>query len=73
MAHYIFSEPARFIIYILSLAFVAGILQDLDHPFHWFMGIGNSARFAHPIFAVTGVVFIGCGLGILYTLYRRLA
>lgn len=46
---------------IMVLAFIAGIMVDLDHPLAFLLGI-NEGRFLHPYFAVAGIAFIGAGL-----------
>jgi len=72
MAHFLFSNTTWLVVYLLSLAFVSGIVSDIDHPLHWALGLGQHARFSHGYLAVVGVVLICCGLGIIGSLHRRL-
>jgi len=46
---------------LMVLAFVAGIVPDLDHPLAILLGISDE-RFLHPYFAVIGSGFVGGGI-----------
>jgi len=52
---------ARLMGCVVVLAFIAGIIVDVDHPLARFLGI-HSGRFLHPYFAIGGVIFVGIGL-----------
>lgn len=55
---------------IVVLAFIAGIMVDLDHPLALVLGISNE-RFLHPYFAVAGLGSICIGLGLVITCLCR--
>jgi heme/copper-type cytochrome/quinol oxidase subunit 3 len=46
---------------LMVLAFVAGIVVDVDHPLAKILGIPY-ARFLHPYFALAGFGFLGLGI-----------
>ncbi len=46
---------------IMVLAFVAGIMVDVDHPLAQVLGI-HDARFLHPYFAYAGLILLGSGI-----------
>lgn len=55
----------------LGVAFIGGVLMDIDHPIHYIWGIGAHGRFAMEAFAVSGAFALLCGLGILISLVCR--
>ena len=72
MADNILPDPARLMVCLLGLAFVSGMLPDIDHPIRWLLGIG-AGRFLHAPFAILGLGLVGIGSWILVSLYSRLS
>ena len=56
----------------LVICVLGSVIVDVDHPVHWLSGIGGSARFLHPYFAVAGSVIVLTGIGYLVAYFRRL-
>ena len=71
LARHIISSPTWLICYLVVLAFIAGIVVDVDHALSILLGL-NNARFLHLHFTIVGLVFIGIGTGILIALVCRL-
>jgi hypothetical protein len=46
---------------VVVLAFIGGVVVDVDHPLAWVLGI-SYGRFLHPYFAVAGIGFVSAGL-----------
>ncbi len=55
---------------IVVLAFIAGIMVDLDHPLAFILGI-HKERFLHPYFGIAGLIFVGIGLILVITCLCR--
>ena len=69
LADYLFSYTARLICYFMLLAFVCGIIPDIDHPLY-FLG-WTSQAFFHKYLVASGYIFTGCGALIILTLACR--
>ncbi len=57
---------------IVVLAFISGVMVDIDHPIAWLLGNGHG-RFLHPYFALAGTWAIGLGIILGITCLCRLA
>ena len=55
---------------LMVLAFIAGVIPDIDHPLSQILGI-TDGRFLHPAFGIMGYILVGCGVIILITLLGR--
>ena len=62
----------RVICPLMVLAFVGGIVPDIDHPLAEALGI-NNGRFMHSAFAILGFCLLSSGLIILIAYLRRLS
>ena len=59
--HFSLRNPARFVLGLGVLAFIAAPAPDIDHPIAWLLGLDNE-RFLHPYFDLVGTWFIICGI-----------
>jgi hypothetical protein len=57
---------------VVVLAFISGIMVDIDHPIAWIFGIHNG-RFLHPYFALVGYWSICVGFILAVACVCRLA
>lgn len=56
---------------LVVVAFVGGVMVDVDHPLAQLLGI-HRGRFLHPFFAFAGLAAVGIGLVLVITCIRRL-
>jgi hypothetical protein len=57
---------------VMVLAFVAGIIVDIDHPIAWLLGFHNG-RFLMGFFAAASYWALGCGAVLAITCICRYA
>ena len=55
---------------LMVLAFIAGVLPDIDHPLAQIFGI-TDGRFLHPAFGIMGYILAGSGVILLIAFLGR--
>lgn len=47
---------------LVVLAFITGMLPDIDHLLHWLFGWGESGRYLMGYFEIAGYILLGSGI-----------
>ena len=70
--YHLLSNPAWVMGYLMVLAYMAGIIVDIDHPIAWALEIANG-RFLMPYFSIGGVAALCCGIVLVISCLCRYA
>lgn len=70
--YHLLSNAAWVMGYLMVLAYMAGIIVDIDHPIAWALEIANG-RFLMPYFSIGGVAALCCGIVLVISCLCRYA